>query len=73
VKRAAGFIVVRDGETGLLFAKGDVAGLTAQTLRAVADPSLRASIGRQAREAALARPLSSTIADYDALLRNLAG
>ena len=37
--------VVEDGVTGILFRKGDVEDLTAQTLRLAADPSLRARIG----------------------------
>lgn len=37
--------VIDDGATGLLFRKGDVADLTATTLRAAADPALRAAIG----------------------------
>ena len=42
--------VVVDGQTGLLFRAGDLADLTATTLRAAADAPLRAAIGRQARQ-----------------------
>jgi glycosyltransferase involved in cell wall biosynthesis len=63
--------VVVDGETGLLFAKGDVADLAAKLLRAAGDEDLRAEIGRRAREAALARSLGDLVRAYDAALRRV--
>jgi len=41
--------VVTDGSTGLLFRTGDADDLAEKTVRAAADPDLRARIGRQAR------------------------
>ncbi len=38
-----------DGQTGVLFRLGDVADLTAKTLRLAAAPDLRATIGQKAR------------------------
>jgi len=43
--------VVVDGETGLLFAVGNVAECASKLLRAAADPDLRQTIGRNARAA----------------------
>jgi len=43
--------VVVDGETGLLFAVGNVAECASKLLRAAADPDLRRTIGRNARAA----------------------
>jgi glycosyltransferase involved in cell wall biosynthesis len=57
-----------DGATGLLFRKGDVHDLTAQTLRAAADPGLRAALGRQAREAVRVHSLPAAAAAYTAAL-----
>jgi len=42
--------VIVDGETGLLFSKGDIDDLTAKTLLAASDPKFRGDIGRKARE-----------------------
>ncbi len=42
--------VVRDGETGLLCAPGDVAGLAAACDRLLSDPALRRNLGRAAAE-----------------------
>jgi glycosyltransferase involved in cell wall biosynthesis len=41
--------LVREGETGLLFARGDAAGLRAALLRLAGDPALRARLGTGAR------------------------
>jgi glycosyltransferase involved in cell wall biosynthesis len=60
--------LLTDGQTGLLFRKGDVDDLTAKTLRAAADPGLRASIGRQAREAVRIHAVPEAIAAYVAAL-----
>ena len=41
--------LIRDGETGLLFPPGDLAAAVTKLDRLVADPDLRARLGRQAR------------------------
>jgi len=41
--------LVREGETGLLFARGDAAGLRAALLRLTGDPALRARLSAGAR------------------------
>jgi len=43
---------VRDGETGLLFAPGDAAGLATSLDRLAADEGFRLSLGREARRTA---------------------
>ena len=60
--------VVEDGATGLLFRKGDIADLTATTLRAAADAALRARIGAQARERVTAHSLDQIAARYSAVI-----
>jgi glycosyltransferase involved in cell wall biosynthesis len=45
--------IVADGETGVLFELGDVADLTAKTLRLAGDPGLRRRLGGQARRQAV--------------------
>jgi glycosyltransferase involved in cell wall biosynthesis len=61
--------VVEDGETGLLFRPGDIEELTAQTLRAAADPQLRADIGRKAAERVVTHSLDDALDAYLAALR----
>jgi glycosyltransferase involved in cell wall biosynthesis len=61
--------VVEDGETGLLFRPGDIAELTAQTLRAAADPQLRADVGRKAAERVVTHSLDDALDAYLAALR----
>ena len=56
--------VIRDGETGLLFKKGDVGDLTAKTLLTAGDPELRVRIGRKAREQVKAYSLDRAVASY---------
>jgi len=41
--------MIRDGETGLVFAKGDVESLAATLARAIGDPALRARLGAAGR------------------------
>jgi 2-deoxystreptamine N-acetyl-D-glucosaminyltransferase/2-deoxystreptamine glucosyltransferase len=60
--------VVTDGATGLLFAAGDIEGLTARILQAVADPAFRTTVGRQARERVRAHSLDEAFRAYAALL-----
>jgi len=63
--------VVVDGVTGLLFRTGDVEDLAAQTLRAAADPTLRADIGRAARVSAEAHAIDAAVAAYETALRDV--
>jgi len=63
--------VVTDGETGLLFRKGDVSHLAARTLEAAADPRLRETIGARAREAAEAHALDTVVTSYETLFREV--
>jgi 2-deoxystreptamine N-acetyl-D-glucosaminyltransferase/2-deoxystreptamine glucosyltransferase len=64
--------VIRDGETGVLFGKGDVRDLAAKTLRLAGDPRLRARIGARAREAAEGRSVDALLDAYEAALWDLA-
>jgi glycosyltransferase involved in cell wall biosynthesis len=63
--------VVVDGETGLLFRKGDVAHLAARTLEAAADPRLREAIGARARRAAEPHALDRVLTSYERLFREV--
>jgi len=56
--------VIEDDETGLLFCKGDIADLTRKTLRAAADPGLRARLGANARKRVVAHSLDNVAATY---------
>ena len=65
--------VVRDGQTGLLFGKGDVDELAAQTLRAAGDADLRAATGRRAREwVRIHHDLDRTVTAHEHALREAA-
>jgi glycosyltransferase involved in cell wall biosynthesis len=68
---AAAREVIEDGETGLLFRKGDSGDLAAKTLRAAGDPELRAEIGRKARQQAVHRSVDRVVAEYLAALESL--
>ena len=63
--------VIDNGETGLLFRKGDVGDLTAKTLLAAGDEKLRAAIGRKARERVKLHNVTRTIAAYEATLKSV--
>jgi glycosyltransferase involved in cell wall biosynthesis len=63
--------VVEDGETGLLFRKGDVEDLTAKTLQAAADAPLRSRIGSQARRRVMAHSLDDVVAAYAAAIEHV--
>lgn len=63
--------VVRDGQTGLLFSKGDLGELAAKTAMAASDPQLRATIGRNARAAAQLHSLDVVASKYEAALKGL--
>ena len=56
--------VIVDGETGLLFRKGDIHDLTAKTLLAAGDPNLRTKIGRKARKRVKVHSIDRTVAAY---------
>jgi glycosyltransferase involved in cell wall biosynthesis len=56
--------VIVDGETGLLFRKGDINELTAKTLLAAGNPKLRAEIGRKARERVKVHSIDRATATY---------
>jgi glycosyltransferase involved in cell wall biosynthesis len=60
--------VIADGETGLLFRKGDAGDLARKTLLAAGDPGLRLEIGRRARERVQAHSLDTAVAAYAATL-----
>lgn len=65
---AAAREVVTDGQTGVLFRKGDPAHLATRLLDLAADPVRRATIGRQARARTAAHELPKIVAAYlDAL------
>jgi glycosyltransferase involved in cell wall biosynthesis len=60
--------VIADGETGLLFRKGDPADLARVILHAAGNAGLRAEIGRRALERVRAHALPETVAAYAATL-----
>jgi glycosyltransferase involved in cell wall biosynthesis len=64
--------VIRDGQTGLLFRRGDVAELAARVLAVAADPALRQRIGAAARRDAEGRHADVAVAQYEALFREAA-
>jgi glycosyltransferase involved in cell wall biosynthesis len=64
--------VVTDGETGLLFRRGDIDDLAATTLHALGDPRLRGRIGRAARRRVARHRLDLMTTRYEDLLRRLA-
>src|SRR5581483_4211837 len=64
--------VIVDGKTGLLFEQGSLADLAAQTLRAAADPDLRARVGAAARRSISPRALDTLLDAYEETLRDLA-
>lgn len=64
--------VVVHGETGLLFPAGDLAALAEATLKAAADPGLRADVGQRARERSLVHALPSAVARYAEVFREVA-
>jgi glycosyltransferase involved in cell wall biosynthesis len=63
--------LIHHGQTGLLFPAGDVADLADQTLRATADPQLRADIGRRARQQAEGRSLQAMVGAYEQAFREV--
>ena len=61
-----------DGETGLLFEKGDVGQLAARILRVAADPILRTEMGLKARKAAEERGTDPAVSRYEEAFRAVA-
>jgi glycosyltransferase involved in cell wall biosynthesis len=61
---AAAREVISDGETGVLFRKGEPADLAARLLHLADRPELRATIGRQARARITAHALPAIVAEY---------
>lgn len=63
--------VIADGETGLLFRRGDVADLAAKLVFAAARPRLRAAIGIKARERVASHASNGVAQAYAELLSEL--
>jgi glycosyltransferase involved in cell wall biosynthesis len=70
---AAAREVVTDGETGMLFRRGDPANLAARLLDLADRPEWRAAIGRQARARIAAHALPAIVAEYLEALASVAG
>lgn len=65
--------IVRDGETGLLFASGDEGGLAAHLETLVADPARRAGMGRTGYERVMREfSMAAMIRKYEALYERVA-
>jgi L-malate glycosyltransferase len=64
--------VIQDGETGLLFRKGDIADLTEKTLLALEDGLLRSAIGKRARQSTMTRTLDRFVGSYERLIFDVA-
>ncbi len=64
--------VIDDGETGLLFRKGDIADLSEKTLLMLGDGPLRTALGERARRSILTRALDGFIDAYEQLVRGVA-
>lgn len=69
---AAAREVIDDGETGILFSKGDVADLTAKVLSVAGNPALRIAIGKKALQSAMNYDLERCVTAYEELIRKLA-
>jgi glycosyltransferase involved in cell wall biosynthesis len=63
--------VIEDGRTGLLFRRGDVEDFAVKTLRAAADPGLRAAIGRAAAERVVSHAIETALDAHVAALRGV--
>jgi glycosyltransferase involved in cell wall biosynthesis len=63
---------VVDGETGRLFAAGDLEGFTSATLELLQDPALRQRLGEEGRRRVVAeRSLDSMVAGYEQLIERV--
>src|SRR5581483_1724901 len=60
--------VIADGETGVLFGKGDGEALAAKTLALAADPELRFAIVARARRAVAGQTIEGLVDEYEAIL-----
>ncbi len=69
---AAAREVIDDGETGILFRKGDVADLTAKILSIAGNRALRTAIGKKARQSAMNHGLDRFLTAYEIVIRELA-
>jgi glycosyltransferase involved in cell wall biosynthesis len=63
--------VIVDGKTGLLHRAGDVDDLASKTLLAAGESTLRADIGRRARDAAMAHSQEDGVAAYAAAIEQV--
>ncbi len=63
--------VVQDGHNGVLFRRGDIADLTAKTLRLARDHERRARIGARARSMAKPWALEHTVSSYLSIFAEL--
>ena len=68
---AAAREAIVDGETGMLFRKGDIRDLVAKTLLAAREPKLRERMGREASRRVRAHSLGRFVAKYEELLQRL--
>ena len=64
--------VIDDGESGILFHKGDVADLTAKILSVAGNQALRTAIGKTARQSAMNYDLDRFVTAYETVIRELA-
>ena len=64
--------VIEDGQTGLLFRKGDPEALAAVILQAASDPARRTAIGQRARARVQPHALPRVVAAYADMLRRVA-
>ena len=69
---AAAREVIDDGETGILFRKGDVADLAAKILSVIGNRALRTAIGKKARQSVLKYDLDRFVTAYELVIRELA-
>ena len=63
--------VIRPGETGLLFRKGDLDDMTEKLLLAADDEQLRAAIGERARARVMVHSLDRAVSSYVAAMRDI--
>ena len=63
--------IIRDGDTGVLFDKGNVRQLADKTRQLAADPLRCARIGARAREAVRAHAVDAALAKYTRCLAQL--
>jgi glycosyltransferase involved in cell wall biosynthesis len=64
--------VIDDGQSGMLFRKGDVADLAAKIISAIDDAGVRAAIGKKARQSAMNYDLGRFVTAYETAMGELA-